>query len=166
MNFAITNMEDFVTFYKHFPDLQEGQFFLFRDGIFPEWESEENIHGGRWSFCIPNKEKLRKMWILFSEGCVSESLLEEEKGVEVPQINGIEVCYKKGIIKIWTKTCPNIAYVNYGNSKKDKNLNLNLIPIHFSKEYIEHPSLPNIEYESVRFQSNGSSSDFAKREKV
>jgi hypothetical protein len=46
--FAMSTMKDFLTLYdKHFPSLQEAQFFLFQEGIFPEWEAPENISGGR-----------------------------------------------------------------------------------------------------------------------
>lgn len=102
--FAVSTVQDFIGFFDRFPSLQEGQYFFFRDGIFPEWESPANIRGGRWSLSVPDKVKLREMWLLVCEGCIAENLFID--GQDNQNVNGVEVCYKRGYVKLWIRNCP------------------------------------------------------------
>jgi hypothetical protein len=139
--FGIQNMEDFLCFFDHFPSLQTGDFFLFRDSIFPEWEAPENRQGGRWSLGITDRSKIRAMWILICEACVAENLFQDDT-----KINGVELCYKKGYIKLWTKTCP--------EASQQKTVCLH-------PSYTTHPSFANIAFDSCKFQVNAASYRFA-----
>ena len=130
ISFQITTIEDYLCFEKHFPSLQEGQFFMFRDSIFPEWETKENVNGGRWILSVPDKLKLRQMWFLLCEGCISENLLQ---GQDTLRINGIEVCYKKSYIKLWSQDCS---------------------PLSLSSSYNE---LLHLDWAKIKFQANAHS---------
>lgn len=146
-NFKLETLEDFIAFYDKFPRLQEGEFFLFRDGIFPEWESPQNIRGGRWSFAF-DKEDIHKMWTLLCEACVAENLFVRDEMNK--QVNGIEICYKKGYIKLWMKKCP-----------ETKMLNPSIFAKEFTEDYTQHPSCTNLKIQSLKFKQNESSYQYA-----
>lgn len=98
----INTLEDFINTYNRFDTFMRGMFFLMRKNIFPQWEDEQNINGGYWSYKIP-KQVSDTAWRELSAACVGEYLTK--KITDVYNINGISFSPKINncIIKILNK---------------------------------------------------------------
>mgnify|MGYP003351864353 CR=1 FL=1 len=48
----INTVEDFIGLFNNFNSFIKGMFFFMRKDIFPQWEDENNINGGYWSYKI------------------------------------------------------------------------------------------------------------------
>ena len=82
--------------------LQNGMFFLMRDGIFPNWEDPDNINGVCISFKIPS-ENLKEEFSIILEKIISEDKFHDKENYEL--LNGISIAPKKefNILKLWMK---------------------------------------------------------------
>ena len=98
--------------------LQNGMFFLMREGIFPTWEDPDNRNGSCLSFKISGSQLLNN-WIFIVERVLTEDILKDIE--KYNQINGISISPKKefNICKLWLRT--------YDNNYKD-----------YLKEYSPH----------------------------
>lgn len=83
-------------------NIENGMFFLMKDGIKPMWEDEKNKNGGCWSFKIL-KENIYETWLDLIINCINETILTDVSINDV--INGLSVSPKKTfcIVKIWIK---------------------------------------------------------------
>ena len=82
--------------------LQNGIFFLMREGIFPIWEDPENRNGCCISFKIPCSS-IQKEWSRVITQCVTENILKNVDEYKI--LNGISISPKRefNIIKIWLR---------------------------------------------------------------
>ena len=100
--FEIKTIEDFWLIHKHIKKnhIENGMYFLMREGIFPLWEDKKNRDGGSWSFKI-SKDIIYNSWIELTIAVLGEMLTKLLENCSY--INGISVSPKKGfsILKIW-----------------------------------------------------------------
>ena len=82
--------------------LQNGMFFLMRDGIFPNWEDPDNTQGCCISFKIPGKT-IKKEFCKILLHCITEDILIEPDNHE--ELNGFSIAPKKefNIVKLWLR---------------------------------------------------------------
>jgi len=82
--------------------LQNGMFFIMRDGIFPTWEDPDNREGCCVSFKIPG-DILKDEWDRLMILVLGESILKDSETFN--EITGISIAPKKefNIIKIWLR---------------------------------------------------------------
>lgn len=90
---------------SHLP--QGCDYMIFRSGIVPCWENDDNINGGRWMCELDRavrNEQLDAKWLETLLAIVGEQL-DDSNG----QINGAVVQSRKKIdrISIWTRDCEN-----------------------------------------------------------
>ena len=100
--FTINNLLDYEVIKQtlQINHLQNGMFFLMRDGIFPIWEDPDNINGTFISFKLPGN-RLREDFLNIILNCICENIfLDKEKFNE---LNGISLSPKKefNILKFW-----------------------------------------------------------------
>lgn len=93
------NWGEFWAFYDHIPTWLNGMFFLMRESIFPQWEDEQNIRGGYWSYKVP-KVVGNEAWVQLSAHCVGECATVQV--TDMYYVNGITISPKINncIIKI------------------------------------------------------------------
>ena len=82
--------------------LQNGMFFIMRDGIFPTWEDPDNREGYCISFKISGSV-LREEWNFIINRILTEDILKDRDKYE--NINGVSIAPKKefNILKIWLR---------------------------------------------------------------
>jgi hypothetical protein len=82
--------------------LQNGMFFLMRDGIFPNWEDPDNSEGCCISFKAPGKQ-LKEEFCKILLYCLTEDILRDPDNFE--ELNGISIAPKKefNIVKLWMR---------------------------------------------------------------
>lgn len=102
-------------------NVENGMFFIMREGIKPLWEDEKNKEGGCWSFKIL-KKNIFDSWLDVCVNCVNETLVKNIDDASI--ITGISISPKKSfcIIKIWN----NNKNKNSKDLINDNLLNLNL----------------------------------------
>ena len=85
-------------------NLHKGMFFIMRDGIFPAWDSTQNINGGCLSIKVL-KEHMADFWEDLTIKMLGETLIKEAYRSNWSSVNGISTSPKKNfcIIKIWVK---------------------------------------------------------------
>ena len=113
--------------------IQNGMFFLMKEGIQPLWEHDTNINGGCWSYKISKKECYIS-WVELLIAICGETLLEDKYN---NIINGVSISPKKNfcIMKIWTNNNENTS-----NSLLSTNIyNLNISQCLY-KEHKERPT--------------------------
>ena len=95
----MTTVEDFLGTFNNFDSFGKGMFFLMRKDIFPQWEDENNINGGYWSYKI-GKNIAEKAWFDLAAACIGECLTKNSD--DMYNINGISYSPKINnvIIKI------------------------------------------------------------------
>lgn len=82
--------------------LQNGMFFIMREGIFPTWEDPDNREGCCISFKVPGST-LKNQWDFILIRLVTEDLVKDQ--VNYSKINGLSISPKKefNIVKIWLR---------------------------------------------------------------
>ena len=82
--------------------LQNGMFFLMRDGIFPNWEDPDNSEGCCISFKVPG-ESIKEEFSKLLRNCVTEDILHNPDNYE--ELNGFSIAPKKefNIAKLWMR---------------------------------------------------------------
>lgn len=107
----IETVEDFWGMYNNLPSASQlvakSDFHLFREGVYPEWEDEQNANGGRWMYQSPagRSKHVGTLWRDLMLAAIGEYLDPEEKD----EIMGV-VCNAKGKffrLSIWTRTGEN-----------------------------------------------------------
>jgi len=101
---TFTNLYDYTLFTDNIQTnhLQNGMFFLMREGIFPNWEDPDNSEGCCVSFKIPGqtiKEEFNKILLHI----LTEDILQDPDSFE--EVNGFSIAPKKefNILKIWMR---------------------------------------------------------------
>ena len=102
--YTFTNLIDYSLFEDCIQTnhLQNGMFFLMREGIFPNWEDPDNSEGCCISFKIPGqtiKEEFCKILL----HCITEDILVDHNNFE--ELNGFSISPKKefNIAKLWMR---------------------------------------------------------------
>ena len=98
----IDSIESFWNIYNNIEkvNIENGMFFLMKEGIKPLWEDEKNKKGGSWSFKIL-KRNVYDTWLDVCINCVNETILKDINKSKM--ITGLSISPKKSfcIIKIW-----------------------------------------------------------------
>ena len=101
---TFSTIESFWGVYRYLSPIhiQNGMFFLMREGILPIWEDSQNKDGGCWSFKIIKKD-IYNSWNELTIHALSEKITKDTGNTM--NINGISVSPKKSfcIIKVWNK---------------------------------------------------------------
>ena len=125
------------------PHITKGIFFLMRDGIFPCWDDEANIHGGCLSMKILKKD-MPGFWDNLASYMLTDSILNTKKDDGeseelVYKVNGISTSPKKHfcIVKIWVG----------GTELSDPQIFK--IPYNYHGEIIYKSNMDNINYENI-----------------
>ena len=102
--YTFRNLLDYSVFEEtiQLNHLQNGMFFLMRQGIFPNWEDPDNSGGCCISFKIPGasiKQEFCKILLY----CLSEDILKDPDTYE--ELNGFSIAPKKefNIAKLWMR---------------------------------------------------------------
>ena len=82
--------------------LQNGMFFIMREGIFPTWEDPDNREGCCISFKVPGPA-LKTQWDFILNRLLTEDLVKDQS--KYLKINGLSISPKKefNIIKLWLR---------------------------------------------------------------
>ena len=132
LNFS--TVEEFWTLHKAIQPtmIEEGMFFIVKEGILPIWEDEHNINGGCISFKIEKRTAYAE-W--------ENLLIHYISGNMTDNINGVSISPKKNfnIIKLWFN-----EIVDYANYKFLPSLSLATQPIIF------RPHKLNIEKDKIK----------------
>ena len=85
-------------------NVENGMFFLMKNGIKPMWEDEQNRKGGCFSYKVNNKQIIQT-WTKLVYKLVCENLACNIKNTTT--INGITISPKRNfcIVKLWLKSC-------------------------------------------------------------
>jgi len=102
--FTFSNLIDYSIFEETVKKnhLQNGMFFLMRDGIFPNWEDPDNSEGCCISFKIPGNTTKEEFFKIILQ-CITEDILIEADNWE--ELNGFSIAPKKefNIAKLWMR---------------------------------------------------------------
>ena len=101
----VATIDSFETFWGIYNNInkgniENGMFFLMREGVNPLWEDDHNVNGGCWSFKI-FKKNIYDSWIDVSINLLNETLTKDLENSET--LTGISLSPKKAfcIVKIW-----------------------------------------------------------------
>jgi translation initiation factor 4E len=82
----------------------KADYHLFKKGIRPEWEDQQNKHGGKWSYSFKEKRSvpIDDLWLHVQLAAIGETL--ENDGDN--EVMGVVVNVRKGFYRIglWTRT--------------------------------------------------------------
>ena len=82
----------------------KSDYHLFKEGVRPEWEDQQNKHGGKWSYSFKGKSTvpIDELWLHVMLAAIGETLEEEEDG----EVMGVVVNVRKGFFRVgvWTRT--------------------------------------------------------------
>ncbi|CAL1695399.1 unnamed protein product [Somion occarium] len=128
---------------------QKANYYLFKEGIIPAWEDEENKNGGKWSIQLPkdkNRGNIDKMWLytvchisslelssdidtrvqmLAAIGETFDPVLTNAENPDSPPqslITGVIVSIRPQFyrLSIWTRTAPNMSGAEEDTKLKDR----------------------------------------------
>jgi translation initiation factor 4E len=82
----------------------KSDYHLFKKGVRPEWEDDQNKHGGKWSYSFREKRNvpIDELWLYVMLAAIGETL--EDEGDD--EVMGVVVNVRKGFYRIgvWTRT--------------------------------------------------------------
>ncbi|GMM28356.1 translation initiation factor eIF4E [Martiniozyma asiatica (nom. inval.)] len=100
-------VEEFWGIFHAIPKVTElplkSDYHLFRNGIKPEWEDEQNANGGKWNFKFNMKfDGINDVWTRALLSVIGETIEDDEN-----EVNGIVFNVRRGTwrIGLWTRTC-------------------------------------------------------------
>ncbi|KAK7694855.1 hypothetical protein QCA50_002043 [Cerrena zonata] len=110
---------------------QKANYYLFKEGIIPAWEDEENKNGGKWSIQLPkdkNRANVDKMWLYTMLAAIGETFDPVVVDAESPDsppsslITGVIVSTRPQFyrLSIWTRTAPNGSATDEDTKLKDR----------------------------------------------
>ena len=75
---------------------------MFKQGVRPEWEDQQNKHGGRWHYTFKNTKANDEIWLNIMLAAIGE-MLEDENDNEVM---GVVINIRKAFwrVGLWTRT--------------------------------------------------------------
>ncbi|KAK6198497.1 translation initiation factor eIF 4e-like domain-containing protein [Scheffersomyces amazonensis] len=107
---TFSSVEEFWGIYNSIPVANQlplkSDYHLFKEGIRPEWEDEQNSKGGKWSYSFNNKRdvsgNINELWLRGLLAVIGETIEDEEE-----EVNGIVLNIRKQAFRvgIWTKDC-------------------------------------------------------------
>ncbi|EEH40592.1 eukaryotic translation initiation factor 4E-1 [Paracoccidioides lutzii Pb01] len=82
----------------------KADYHLFKKGVRPEWEDQQNKHGGKWSYSFRDKQNvpIDELWLHAQLAAIGETL--ESDGDN--EVMGVVVNVRKGFYRVglWTRT--------------------------------------------------------------
>ncbi|EAS29346.3 eukaryotic translation initiation factor 4E-1 [Coccidioides immitis RS] len=105
---TFNSVEEFWGVYNNITPTSElglkADYHLFKKGVRPEWEDQQNKHGGKWSFQFKDKRSvpIDELWLHSQLAAIGETL--ENDGDN--EVMGVVVNVRKGFYRIglWTRT--------------------------------------------------------------
>ncbi|ODV66400.1 eukaryotic translation initiation factor 4E [Hyphopichia burtonii NRRL Y-1933] len=107
---TFSSVEEFWGIYNSIPAANQlplkSDYHLFKEGIKPEWEDEQNSKGGRWQYAFSNKREIystiNDLWLRGLLSVIGETIEDDED-----EVNGIVLNIRKSAIRIgvWTRDC-------------------------------------------------------------
>ncbi|KAI1914180.1 eukaryotic translation initiation factor 4E [Ophidiomyces ophidiicola] len=105
---TFNSVEEFWGIYNNITPTSElglkADYHLFKKGVRPEWEDQQNKHGGKWSFQFRDKRSvpIDELWLHSQLAAIGETL--ESDGDN--EVMGVVVNVRKGFYRIglWTRT--------------------------------------------------------------
>lgn len=103
------SVEEFWGIYNSIPVANQlpvkSDYHLFKEGIKPEWEDEQNSKGGRWQYTFSNRREalpvINDLWLRGLLAVIGETIEDDEN-----EVNGIVLNIRKGFrVAVWTKDC-------------------------------------------------------------
>jgi len=127
---SFSTVKEFWSVYLHLklPNFlpQGADYMVFRDGIKPEWQDENNKEGGRWLMEIDRfyrNEQLNNKWLETLLAVIGEQLEDNPTSESESEICGAIVQSRKKVdrVVIWTRHAENYDMVrNIGLKYRDK----------------------------------------------
>ena len=82
----------------------KADYHLFKKGVRPEWEDQQNKHGGKWSYSFRDKKNvpIDELWLHAQLAAIGETLENEGDN----EVMGVVVNVRKAFYRIgvWTRT--------------------------------------------------------------
>lgn len=107
---TFSSVEEFWGIYNSIPVANQlplkSDYHLFKEGIRPEWEDEQNAKGGKWQYSFNNKREaagvINDLWLRGLLAVIGETIEDNED-----EVNGIVLNIRKQAFRvgIWTKDC-------------------------------------------------------------
>ncbi|KAK2733663.1 eukaryotic translation initiation factor 4E [Myotisia sp. PD_48] len=105
---SFNSVEEFWGIYNNIAPASQlplkADYHLFKKGVKPEWEDQQNKHGGRWSYSFKSKEKvpIDEIWLHAQLSVIGETL--ENDGDD--ELMGVVVNVRKAFYRLglWTRT--------------------------------------------------------------
>ncbi|GAD96313.1 hypothetical protein DTO164E3_7357 [Paecilomyces variotii] len=105
---TFSSVEEFWGIYNNITPTSElglkADYHLFKKGIRPEWEDQQNKHGGKWSYSFKDKRSvpIDDLWLHAQLAAIGETL--ENDGDN--EVMGVVVNVRKGFYRVglWTRT--------------------------------------------------------------
>lgn len=107
---TFSSVEEFWGIYNSIPSANQlpmkSDYHLFKEGIKPEWEDEQNSKGGKWQHAFAKKSEqasqINELWLRGLLSVIGETIEDDED-----EVNGIvlNIRSKATRIGIWTKDC-------------------------------------------------------------
>lgn len=103
------SVEEFWGVYNSIPLANQlppkSDYHLFKEGIKPEWEDEQNAQGGRWQYSFTSRREIspviNDLWLRGLLAVIGETIEDDEN-----EVNGIVLNIRKGFrVAVWTKDC-------------------------------------------------------------
>ena len=106
--------EDFWILMNNISNVNNGMYYIMRQGYPPMWDHEANLEGGGWTFKI-DKKFAQEFWTKLACFCVGETL-----SLHPNNITGISISPKVRFVtfRIWTKNT-NRDPTEFNNIKKE-----------------------------------------------
>jgi len=110
----LDTIEDFLILCNNIKNINNGMYYLMRQGFPPIWDHEKNIDGGGWTFRV-DKKLAHEFWEKLACYCIGETICKDPEN-----IIGISISPKVRFvtIRIWTKNCEKNA-TEFSNIKKE-----------------------------------------------
>jgi translation initiation factor 4E len=105
---TFSSVEEFWGIYNNITPTSElglkADYHLFKKGIRPEWEDQQNKHGGKWSYSFKDKRAvpIDELWLHAQLAAIGETLENDDD----KEVMGVVVNVRKGFYRIglWTRT--------------------------------------------------------------
>ncbi|KAL7666359.1 Eukaryotic translation initiation factor 4E [[Candida] zeylanoides] len=107
---TFSSVEEFWGIYNSIPAANQlplkSDYHLFKEGIKPEWEDEQNAKGGRWQYAFSNRREvspvINELWLRGLLSVIGGTIEDDED-----EVNGIVLNVRKQAIRIgiWTRDC-------------------------------------------------------------
>ncbi|KAF2717617.1 eukaryotic translation initiation factor 4E [Polychaeton citri CBS 116435] len=81
---------------------QKSDYHLFKRGVRPEWEDQQNKHGGRWSYTFKGSKAQDEVWLNVMLSAIGETLEDENDN----EVMGVVVNIRKAFwrVGLWSRT--------------------------------------------------------------